>query len=81
MPRLRKICSERDVVLRYVDLRWGVTGKQSEQATMLLMCLRELSQSNLFVGCYGERYAPTHPPTYTRARARTSTYTLFHTWF
>ena len=56
MPRLRKICNERDVVLRYVDLRWGVTGKQSEQATMLLMCLRELAQSNLFVGCYGERY-------------------------
>jgi hypothetical protein len=33
-----------------------VTGVQGEQAATLLMCLRELDRSNLFIGFYGERY-------------------------
>eukprot|EP00727_Mastigamoeba_balamuthi_P008715 m51a1_g4466 hypothetical protein (1454) ;mRNA; f:212409-226250 len=56
IPKLRKVCMERDVVLSYVDLRWGVTGAQSEQATMLLMCLREVEKSSAVIGLYGERY-------------------------
>ena len=42
--------------MTYVDLRWGVTGVQGEQAATLLMCLRELDKSNVFIGCYGARY-------------------------
>eukprot|EP01105_Mastigella_eilhardi_P027734 TRINITY_DN8715_c0_g3_i1.p1 TRINITY_DN8715_c0_g3~~TRINITY_DN8715_c0_g3_i1.p1 ORF type:complete len:1056 (-),score=242.25 TRINITY_DN8715_c0_g3_i1:18-3134(-) len=56
LPRLRKLCMSRDVQISYVDLRWGVTGAQAEQATMLLMCLREVEKSNVFVGLLGERY-------------------------
>jgi len=55
-PKLRKLCDERDVSMSYVDLRWGITGSQSQQGAMLLMCLREIKNSNLFIGCYGERY-------------------------
>eukprot|EP01125_Pyxidicula_operculata_P002218 TRINITY_DN12128_c0_g1_i1.p1 TRINITY_DN12128_c0_g1~~TRINITY_DN12128_c0_g1_i1.p1 ORF type:complete len:1329 (+),score=297.48 TRINITY_DN12128_c0_g1_i1:94-4080(+) len=60
IPKLRKICSERDVVLSYVDLRWGVTDVQSAKATTLLMCLRELYRCNVFVGSFGERYGWSH---------------------
>lgn len=55
-PRIRKICVDRDIGFSYVDLRWGVTGAQNEQAATLLMCLREISKCNVFIGCYGERY-------------------------
>lgn len=33
-----------------------MTGVQSEQAAMLLMCLREVERSNMVVGLFGERY-------------------------
>ena len=56
MPKLRKMCYERDLSLTVVDLRWGVTAEQSEQSTALLLCLRELESSSLFVGMLGERY-------------------------
>ncbi|KAH3742581.1 Tetratricopeptide repeat protein [Pelomyxa schiedti] len=56
IPKIRKLCMSLDVAVSYVDLRWGVTGAQSEQATMLLMCLREVEKSNVFLGLYGERY-------------------------
>jgi len=56
MPKLRKLCSERDVVLSYVDLRWGITENQTENAATLLMCLREINKSSVFLGLYGERY-------------------------
>ena len=42
------MCAERDVVLTYVDLRWGVTGVQGVQAATLLMCLRELDRVSPF---------------------------------
>ena len=42
--------------LNILDLRWGVTSSQNEQAATLLMCLREIERCNLFLGCYGERY-------------------------
>ncbi|KAL6043085.1 actin [Balamuthia mandrillaris] len=56
VPKLRRLCIERDVVVSCVDLRWGVTDVQSEQAATLLMCLREVDKCNIFVGIYGERY-------------------------
>ncbi|KAK5578408.1 hypothetical protein RB653_008079 [Dictyostelium firmibasis] len=56
IPRIRKLCIERDVVLSYVDLRWGVTSNQSEQSTGLSMCLKELEKCNVMIGLFGERY-------------------------
>ena len=56
LPLFRKICNERDINFSYVDLRWGVTGIQNEQAATLLMCLREVEKCNIFIGCWGERY-------------------------
>jgi preprotein translocase subunit SecA/nephrocystin-3 len=56
IPKLRRLCMQRDVAFSYVDLRWGVTAQQSESAVSLLLCLREIESCNLFVGFYGERY-------------------------
>jgi preprotein translocase subunit SecA/nephrocystin-3 len=56
IPKLRKLCMERDVAFSYVDLRWGVTAQASENAISLLLCLREIESCNLFLGFYGERY-------------------------
>jgi hypothetical protein len=56
IPTIRKLCAQRDINFSYVDLRWGVTDTQTEQAATLLMCLREVDKCNIFVGCYGERY-------------------------
>lgn len=56
VPQIRRLCMERDVIFHYVDLRWGITDAQTSQSTMLLLCLRELARSNMFVGCLGERY-------------------------
>lgn len=56
IPKLRRMCVERDLSFSYVDLRWGVTATQAESATALLRCLRELDSCNLFIGFYGERY-------------------------
>ncbi len=75
IPHLKRMCMERDVVLSYVDLRWGVTDVQGEQAAAVLMCLRELDKSNLFVGSFGERYGMNH--TYTHKHTHTHTHTLF----
>lgn len=56
MPQVRKMCSERDVVITCVDLRWGITSAQSEHSTSLLMCLREIEECSMFIGIVGERY-------------------------
>lgn len=56
VPKLRKLCMERDVAFSYVDLRWGITGQQAESSVSLLLCLREIESCNLFVGFFGERY-------------------------
>ena len=56
IPTIRRVCMERDISLNFVDLRWGVTGIQNEQAATLLMCLREIDKCNVFIGLYGERY-------------------------
>ena len=56
IPKLRRLCMQRDVAFSYVDLRWGVTAHQSESAISLLLCLREIESCNMFLGFYGERY-------------------------
>ncbi|EGC30921.1 hypothetical protein DICPUDRAFT_58027 [Dictyostelium purpureum] len=56
IPKIRKLCIERDIMISYVDLRWGVTSNQSEQSNSLSMCLKELEKCNVLIGLFGERY-------------------------
>eukprot|EP01132_Coremiostelium_polycephalum_P008646 gene8646-10643_t len=56
LPKIRKLCIERDIIMSYVDLRWGITGSQSENANGLSMCLKEVEKCNLLIGLLGERY-------------------------
>jgi hypothetical protein len=35
IPRIRKLCAERDVLLSVVDLRWGVTDAAAGQRKSL----------------------------------------------
>lgn len=56
IPRLRKILIERDILVSFVDFRWGVTEAQNQQAATLTMCLKEIEKCNIFIGLYGERY-------------------------
>jgi len=69
VPQIRRMCVERDIIFNFVDLRWGITDAQTSQSTMILMCLRELQRSNLFVGCLGERYGYSIPPSVKAIRS------------
>jgi tetratricopeptide (TPR) repeat protein len=56
-PKLRKLCSERDVVWGEVDLRWGVTDEQKAEGKVLPICLAEINRCRpYFIGILGERY-------------------------
>lgn len=54
-PELRARCFKFCLNLYEVDLRWGITQKQSEAEAMEL-CLREVNKADLFIGLLGERY-------------------------
>jgi nephrocystin-3 len=54
-PRLRKLCEARGVTWGEVDLRWGITEEQREEA--LSICLAEIHRCRpFFLGILGERY-------------------------
>lgn len=56
-PELRKICIERGVDFKEVDLRWGITEKQIDEGRMLPICLTEIRNClPFFLGILGERY-------------------------
>ena len=56
-PELRRKCRERQVELVDVDLRWGITEKESQQGKVLPICLAEIDRSRpYFMGFIGERY-------------------------
>jgi hypothetical protein len=38
----------------------GITSAQSDTASTLLMCLREIERCTIFIGIYGERYEFVH---------------------
>ena len=63
-PELRQLCSKRRLHLIDVDLRWGVTQKESEQGGALAVCLDEIDRCRpFFIGLLGERYGFV-PPRY-----------------
>lgn len=56
-PELRRIASERNVILTEVDLRWGVTQEESEQGKTIEICMDEIKGSRpFFIGLLGDRY-------------------------
>ncbi|XP_065187507.1 telomerase protein component 1-like [Sycon ciliatum] len=65
-PELRARARGRRVNVFEVDLRWGVTEKESQSNKSLDVCLTEVSKCNFFVGLLGERYGwcpgTYHPP-------------------
>jgi nephrocystin-3 len=56
-PKLRKLCEERGVAWREVDLRWGVTEERAERGDVLRVCFAEIDQCRpYFIGLLAERY-------------------------
>ncbi len=51
-PNLRRICAQRRVFLREVDLRWGVTSEED----VFDRCRREIEASDIVLCLLGERY-------------------------
>ncbi|KAL7849289.1 hypothetical protein SRHO_G00209120 [Serrasalmus rhombeus] len=60
-PELRRRVAPHCLYLQEVELRWGVTEEESNQATQL--CLSEVCRSQLLLGILGERYGqvPSQP--------------------
>ena len=55
-PRLRDYCRDRGVFMADVDLRWGVTARQSERGRTLSICLAEIDRCwPFFIGILGDR--------------------------
>ena len=50
--RFRAKCKERNVEFVPIDLRWGITEKQSESGETLEICLREIDRSRPFFICF-----------------------------
>ena len=56
-PLLRKLASERDVILTELDLRWGITEEEGKNGKVVEICLREIENCiPFFVGIIGNRY-------------------------
>lgn len=56
-PLLRKKAQERQVSLTEIDLRWGITEKQSQESKVVQICLEEIDRSRpFFIGLLGGRY-------------------------
>ncbi|EDQ89080.1 uncharacterized protein MONBRDRAFT_25662 [Monosiga brevicollis MX1] len=62
VPMLKATCESRGILLKVVDLRWGITQEQADENETLLICLKELSLSDIFVGLYGRRYGSCYDP-------------------
>lgn len=56
-PRLKRLASERDVMLTELDLRWGITEEEAQNGKVVEICLNEIDNSHpFFVGLVGRRY-------------------------
>eukprot|EP00111_Clytia_hemisphaerica_P016572 TCONS_00049092-protein len=55
-PELRCWCYNYCLNLYEVDLRWGITERQSQSDKQLELCLSEVQKADLFVGMLGERF-------------------------
>lgn len=55
-PELRCWCYNYCLNLYEVDLRWGITEKQSQSEKQLELCLSEVMRADLFIGILGDRF-------------------------
>ena len=55
-PRLKSVLFNKGILMRVVDLRWGITSEMSSDHQTINTCLREIDRSDIFVGLYGQRY-------------------------
>lgn len=56
-PLLRQEAEKRGVTLTEVDLRWGITAKDSESGKVVELCMDEIVNSHpFFIGLLGDRY-------------------------
>lgn len=55
-PRLRALCTERDVLWTDVDLRWGIDTEEQSESRVVPICLGEIRRCEYFIGVLGERY-------------------------
>lgn len=55
-PKIQSFCNSKGIQFRAVDMRWGITTKNSAEAKVIDICLQECSRSDIFVGFYGQRY-------------------------
>src|SRR5438552_8621310 len=56
-PHLRKLCESRHVSFGEVDLRWGITDKETAEGKVLPLCMQEIEGCHpYFIGLLGDRY-------------------------
>lgn len=53
-PRIRSLCNSKGLQFVPVDMRWGITSESSSNAQTILICLKEISRSDIFVGFFGQ---------------------------
>ena len=62
-PRIAGLCARRDAEFAPVDLRWGITGDQSNTGQVIRLCLENIAWSAPWFLCMlGERYGEYRPP-------------------
>src|ERR1700726_1486876 len=63
-PALRERLEKHRIHLIDIDLRWGVTREQAENAQVIDLCLQQAMACEVFVGILGQRYGwvPTSHP-------------------
>ena len=56
LPLLRSQAENKGVMVKVIDLRWGISTQQSADGMTLTICLSGVRETNLFLGFYGARY-------------------------
>ncbi|OWK09250.1 TEP1 [Cervus elaphus hippelaphus] len=64
LPALQARAAPYRISLHAIDLRWGITEEETRRNRQLEVCLREVENSQLFVGILGSRYGYV-PPNYS----------------
>lgn len=58
IPRIRRTCEDRDIMIIDIDLRWGITEEEAINGNILPICFSEIDRGDplFFVGLVGDRY-------------------------
>jgi DNA replication protein DnaC len=54
--QLEEICARKGYMLKFCDMRFGITKEVGERNETLVTCLRAAQESDVFLGCFGARY-------------------------